>query len=279
MTGGYMGKVLIVDLSSGKLTDDALDDELRRDFIGGYGIGARLLFSRQAGGIDPLGPENTLGFLTGPLTGTPALAGSRYVVVGKSPLTGGWADANSGGYFGPHLKFAGYDGVFFTGASERPVYLHIDNGKAQLKDAGHLWGKDSFETEDTLRAELGKDVEVACIGQAGEKLALISAIMNNKGRAAGRSGVGAIMGSKKLKAIAVSGKMKVPMADEGRAKELRKKYLTELGPIAQMFKAVGTPALTAGSAHSGDSPVKNWGGVGVVDFSDVAPINGDAVIA
>ncbi|MEE8353259.1 MAG: aldehyde ferredoxin oxidoreductase family protein, partial [Dehalococcoidales bacterium] len=279
MTGGYMGKVLLVDLSSGKLTDDTLDDKLRRDFIGGYGIGARLLFSRQAGGVDPLGAENTLGFLTGPLTGTPALSGSRYVVVGKSPLTGGWADANSGGYFGPHLKLAGYDGVFFTGVSERPVYLHIDSGKAQLKDAGHLWGKDSFETEDILRAELGKDIEVACIGQAGEKLSLISGVMNNKGRAAGRSGVGAIMGSKKLKAIVVSGKMTVPLADESRAKELRTKYLAELRPVAQMFKTVGTPAITGPAAHSGDSPVKNWGGVGIVDFTDVTPINGDAVIA
>ncbi len=279
MVGGYMGKVLLVDLSSGKLSDDALDDDLRRDFIGGYGLGARFLFSRQPGGVDPLGPENTLGFLTGPLTGTPALSGSRYVVVGKSPLTGGWADANSGGYFGPHLKFAGYDGVFFSGASERPVYLHIDNGQAQLKDAGHLWGKDSFETEDALRAELGKDVEIACIGQAGEKLSLISGVMNNKGRAAGRSGVGAIMGSKKLKAIAVSGRIPVPLANEALAKELRAKYMAELGPISLPLKDFGTPAFTKDSADSGDSPVKNWGGVGVVDFPDATPLDGDHVIA
>jgi len=274
-----MGKVLLVDLTEGKLTDEALDEKLQRDFLGGYGIGARMLFSRQPGGVDPLGPANTLGFLTGPLTGTPALSGSRYVVVGKSPLTGGWGDANSGGYFGPHLKFAGYDGVFFTGASERPVYLHIDNGKAALKDAAGLWGKDSFQTEDALRAELGKDTEVACIGQSGEKLALIAAVMNNKGRAAGRSGVGAIMGSKKLKAIAVSGQAVVPLADEDRAKGLRTKYLGELRPVSQVFKTTGTPAFTVPSARSGDSPVKNWGGVGIVDFPDVDPINGEAVIA
>ena len=279
MTGGYMGKILVVDLSSGKLSDDTLDDKLRRDFIGGYGIGARLLFSGQPGGVDPLGPENTLGFLTGPLTGTPALSGARYVVVGKSPLTGGWGDANSGGYFGPSLKFAGYDGVLFTGVSERPVYLHIDSGKAQLKDAGHLWGKDSFETEDALRSELGKDIEVACIGPAGEGLSLLAAVMNNKGRAAGRSGLGAVMGSKKLKAIAVAGQMNVPLADSDGASQLRKKYLSELLPVAEFFRAYGTPGITASSAHNGDSPVKNWGGVGTVDFPDVTPIGGDAVIA
>jgi aldehyde:ferredoxin oxidoreductase len=267
MAGGYMGKVLFVDLSKGELRDEALDEKLCREFIGGYGIGARIIYSRQKGGVDPLGPENILGFMSGPLTGSPALSGTRYTVVGKSPLTGTWGDANSGGYFGPHLKFAGYDGVFFTGISERPAYLFINNGRAELRDAAHLWGKDSFETEDILKSELGKDVEVLCIGPSGENLSLISAVMNNKGRAAGRSGVGAVMGSKKLKAIAVKGNMKIPLADEKRAKELRGEYLGKLSqPRAAIFRSFGTPAFTAQSAHSGDSPVKNWGGVGIVDF-------------
>ena len=262
-----MGKVLFVDLSKGELRDEALDEKLCREFIGGYGIGARIIYSRQKGGVDPLGPENILGFMSGPLTGSPALSGTRYTVVGKSPLTGTWGDANSGGYFGPHLKFAGYDGVFFTGISERPAYLFINNGRAELRDAAHLWGKDSFETEDILKSELGKDVEVLCIGPSGENLSLISAVMNNKGRAAGRSGVGAVMGSKKLKAIAVKGNMKIPLADEKRAKELRGEYLGKLSqPRAAIFRSFGTPAFTAQSAHSGDSPVKNWGGVGIVDF-------------
>lgn len=278
MAGGYMGKVLFVDLSEGKLRDEALDDRTRRDFVGGYGLGARVLFGRQPGGVDPLGPDSMLGFLTGPLTGSPALSGSRYVVVGKSPLTGGWGDANSGGYFGPHLKFAGYDGVFFSGVSEKPVYLQIRDGEAKLKDASALWGRDTFETEDALKAELGRGSEVACIGPSGESRSLIAAVMNNKGRAAGRSGVGAIMGSKRLKAIAVAGDMKVPIADEDRARKLRQEYLATLSPVAQMFKAVGTPALTGPSAHNGDSPVKNWGGVGIVDFPDADPIAGAAVI-
>ncbi len=262
-----MGKILFVDLSKGELKDEALDEKLCRDFIGGYGIGARIIYSRQKAGVDPLGPDNTLGILTGPLTGTPALSGTRYTVVGKSPLTGGWGDANSGGYFGPHLKFAGYDGIFFTGISDKPTYLFINNGKAELRDAAHLWGKDSFETEDILKSELGRDAEVCCIGQSGENLSLIAAVMNNKGRAAGRSGLGAVMGAKKLKAIAVAGNMKIPIADEKRAKELRGKYLGELAqPFAAIFRNFGTPAFTAQSAHSGDSPVKNWGGVGIIDF-------------
>ena len=140
MTGGYIGRVLFINLSTGKLDEDTLDKKTCRDFIGGYGLGSRIIYSRQKAGVDPLGPENILGFITGPLTGTPAPTGARYVVVGKSPLTGAWGDANSGGEFGPYLKFAGYDGVFFVGISLRPVYLLINNGKAELKDAGHLWG-------------------------------------------------------------------------------------------------------------------------------------------
>jgi len=274
-----MGKILWVDLSKGALKDEVLDEKLCRDFIGGYGIGARILFSRLKAGIDPLGPDNILGFMTGPLTGSPMLSGTRYAVVGKSPLTGGWGDANSGGDFGPYLKFAGYDGIFFTGISDKPVYLFIKDGKAELRDATGLWGKDSFQTEDALMSELGKDVHVACIGQSGEKLSLIAGIMNNKGRAAGRSGLGAVMGSKKLKAVAVTGSMEVPLADKNKANELRKNYLGQLsGPFADLFKNYGTPGLTALSAHSGDSPVKNWGGVGVVDFPDATPIGGDPVI-
>jgi len=274
-----MGKLLWVDLSKGELKDEALDEKFCRDFIGGYGIGARIMYSRQKGGVDPLGPENTFGILTGPLTGSPALSGTRYTVVGKSPLTGTWGDANSGGYFGPNLKYAGYDGVLATGISAKPVYLFINNGKAELRDAAHLWGKDTFETEDILKSELGKKVEVVCIGPSGENLSLIAAVMNNKGRAAGRSGIGAIMGSKKLKAIAVTGNMKIPLADEERAKELRRKYLGELmEPFVSLFKNTGTPGITAESAHSGDSPVKNWGGIGIIDFPNAKLISDDNVI-
>jgi len=277
-----MGKVLFVDLSKGELKDEALDEQLCRDFIGGYGIGARIIYSRQKGGVDALGPENILGFMTGPLTGTPATMGSRYAVVGKSPLTGGWGDASSGGDFAPYLKFAGYDGVFFTGISEKPVYLFIDDGKAEIRDASHLWGKDSIETEDILKNELGKEVRVASIGPAGEKTSLIACITNNRGlAAAGRSGLGAVMGSKNLKAVVVTGHQQVPIADSETANRLRREHIAELmaSESFERMRKYGTTATTHLSAHSGDSPVKNWGGVGVVDFPDPSGVSGDAAIA
>src|SRR4030043_1098067 len=135
MAGGYIGKILFVDLTQRKIVEEFAIDDLYQNFLGGYGVGARILFSRQKAKVGPLGPDAMLGFVTGVLTGTPALFGSRYMAVGKSPLTGTWGDANSGGDFGPHLKFAGYDAIFFTGISPAPVCLFIDDGKAELRKA------------------------------------------------------------------------------------------------------------------------------------------------
>ncbi|MCJ7743002.1 MAG: aldehyde ferredoxin oxidoreductase family protein, partial [Dehalococcoidales bacterium] len=286
MARGYMGKLLFVNLSTGEVREETPEESLYRDFIGGYGIGARILYSRQKGGVDPLGPENTLGLITGPLTGTPATTGTRYTAVAKSPLTGGWGDANSGGDFGPHLKFAGYDGVFFNGIADKPVYLLIDNGKAELRDARHLWGKDTYETEDTLKAELGEAAEIVGIGPSGEKLSLISCIITRRGAAAGRSGLGAVMGSKKLKAVAARGNQKVPLADSELANRLRTEYVAVMRAaqagresFLDLFHKYGTSSGAQRSAHSGDTPVKNWGGVGIVDFPDPSGLSGDAAIA
>ncbi|MFC1991556.1 aldehyde ferredoxin oxidoreductase family protein [Chloroflexota bacterium] len=279
MAGGYIGKILFVNLSTGGITEETPEESLYRDFIGGYGIGARIIYSRQKGGVDPLGPENTLGLVTGPLTGTPATTGCRYQVVAKSPLTGGWGDANAGGDFGPNLKFAGYDGVFFTGVSAKPVYLFIDNGKAELRDASQLWGKDTYETEDTLKAELGETAEIVCIGQSGETLSLISCIITRRGAAAGRSGLGAVMGSKKLKAVAVKGNQAVPMADRAAANRLMREHIAALEPTLERRRKYGTSTGGQRLAHTGGSPVKNWGGVGIVDFPDTSGLSGDAAIA
>jgi aldehyde:ferredoxin oxidoreductase len=286
MSGGYMGKILFVNLSSGTIKQEALDEKMCRDFIGGYGIGVRILYSRQKAGVDPLGPENTLGLITGPFTGTVVPMGVRYTAVAKSPLTGGWGDANSGGYFGPYLKFAGFDAVFFTGISSKPVYLLIDNGNAQLKDAGYLWGKDTYETEDRLMAEYGKQSRVACIGPAGEKLSLIACIMTDHGSTAGRSGLGAVMGSKKLKAVVVRGTMEVLIADKAAAPYIIKEHIKSLqipGPSGmspwEIKHRYGTSITTYNSAHSGDSPVKNWGGVGVIDVPDRSGLHHDVFAA
>jgi aldehyde:ferredoxin oxidoreductase len=277
MSNGFMGKILWVDLIENQITEESLDEKMCFDYIGGYGLGARILFNRMKAKVDPLGPENILGFLTGPLTGTQALGGSRYVTVGKSPLTGTWGDANSGGEFGPNLKFAGYDGIFFTGISNKPVYLFINDGNAELRDAANLWGKDTRETEDILKDELGKETFITCIGPAGEKMSLIASIINDKGRAAARSGLGAVMGSKKLKAVAVRGKQSVPVFDADLTNELRKKYLPQLGGPVGMFREVGTPGLTEPSLKSGDTPVKNWGGAIDVDFKTAEKIYANAV--
>ena len=275
-----MGKLLFVNLSTGEIREETPGENLYRDFIGGYGIGARILCSRQKGGVDPLGPENTLGLVTGPLTGTPATFGCRYAAVAKSPLTGGWGDANCGGDFGPNLKFAGYDGVFFTGISEKPVYLFIDNGKAELREAAHLWGKVTFETEDTLQAEHGKTAKVVSIGPSGEKLSLVSCLINHRVDAAGRSGLGAVMGSKKLKAVVVKGERKVPIADIEAANRLRKEHIAEMrGPFFEGLHKYGTSEHTAASVRNGDTPVKNWGGIGIIDLPDVSAFDRDMIAA
>ena len=280
MSGGYMGKLLWVDLSTGTIKEQALEERMCHDFIGGYGIGSRILYSRQKSGIDPLGPENTLGLITGPLTGVPIPAATRYIVVAKSPLTGGWGESNSGGDFGPYLKFAGFDGVFFTGISPKPVYLLIDEGKAQLKDADRLWGKDTYETEDTLMAEYGKQSRVTCIGPAGEKLSLISCIVTDHGSVAGRSGLGAVMGSKKLKAVVARGTLDIPINNKTAVDDIKKMQINSykiLGPngmsVIDIKHRYGTSIATYGSAHSGDSPVKNWGGIGVIDLPDREGLN------
>ena len=277
--GQGKAKVLFVDLSSGDMKDELFGEDVLRKYLGGYGLAARIMYDRQKPGVDPLGPENMLGFFTGPLTATPALIGSRYTVVGKSPLTGTWGDANSGGYFGPTLKFAGYDGVFFTGISDKPVYLLIDGGKAELIDADGLWGKDTSETEDMLKEKHGNDTNISCIGPSGETLSLISCVVNDKGRAAGRSGLGAVMGSKKLKAVAVKGNIKVPLADEDMTKGIRRKYLPRMNVgFGDILKEYGTPGITSTASESGDSPAKNWGDAGSEVFPQSAVISDDAVM-
>jgi len=278
MSGGYISRILFVDLSSGKIREENPDESLYRDFLGGYGIGARIIFNRQKAKADPLGSEAMFGFVTGLLTGTRSLFASRYTVVGKSPLTDTWGDANSGGDFGPYLKFSGYDSVFFSGISSEPVYLLLDNGKAELKKAGHLWGKDTAETEAVLEAELGKGIGIASIGPAGESGSLISAVMNNKGRAAARSGLGAVMGSKKLKALVVRGQQKVPVADEDGIKAARQSYMKQLGGTVEGFKKFGTCSGMANLVNIGDAPVKNWGGT-ALDFTTASAISDQSVIS
>jgi aldehyde:ferredoxin oxidoreductase len=273
---GYVGKLLFVNLTKGNLEEKELSEKLARNFIGGYGIGARLLYDIMRPGVDPLGPDNVLGLISGPLNGTGAMFGGRYTVVCKSPVTGGWNDANSGGFFGPELKGAGFDGVLISGVSDKAVYLFINDGKAEIKDAKHLWGKDCTETEEALVRETGEvRLRTAVIGPAGENISLMACVINDKHRAAGRGGCGAVMGSKRLKAIVVRGTGKIPVAHPEKVKKINAEILDFMknGPTLEQVKlwnAYGTGGITAGAALSGDAPVKNWGGAGVVDMGEAS---------
>lgn len=284
MTGGYAGKMGFVDLTTDAITIETLDEGLARDFIGGHGIGARILFERQKKGVDPLGPESYLGFTTGPLTGTKVPTGGRYMAVCKSPLTGGWGDANSGGYFGAELKAAGWDAIFVTGAASSPKYVAIFDDRIEIKDAAQLWGRDTLDTEKFIQKETkDKKIRIASIGPASEKLALISGIVNDAGRVAARSGVGAVMGAKNLKALAVRGTGKAGIADKGALDHLRTAFLKEMrnmGGFAELLMKHGTCGLTDGLVASGATPVKNWRYTGKQSFPNLEKIaDADAVIS
>ncbi|MBI2765704.1 MAG: aldehyde ferredoxin oxidoreductase family protein [Chloroflexi bacterium] len=274
---GFNGKMLNVNLTTGEITVERPDESLYRQYLGGYGIGARMLWDRVPAGTDPLGPNNMLGMFPGLLTGTP-LFGQRWQVVCKSPLTGGWGDANCGGDFGGVLKLAGWDGIMFFGKAATPVYLVIENDKVELRDASDLWGTGAIENETALKARHGKKASVANIGQAGETLSLISGVCNDHGRLAARSGVGAVMGSKNLKAVVALTERKIIAQTPETIKMLRTNLDEFVKPLKDFFHTFGTTGITAASALNGDSPVKNWGGVGIVDFPQAPKIDGGSQI-
>jgi len=279
MDGGYVGQLLFVNLSEGTIKGTELDEKLAADFLGGYGIGASVLFDQVPQGADPLGPDNILGIVSGPLTGSGALIASRFMVVGKSPLTGGWGDANCGGYFGPELKAAGFDGVFFSGLSDHPVYLSIDNGRAELRDAAELWGQDTYWVDDRLKEICGSKAKVLCIGPAGEMQSLLAGIITDKGRAAARSGLGAVMGAKRLKAVVVRGDGKIPVAQPEKLRQLRQKYLPEFkSDFAKGLNKLGTAGSMEIAVEVGDAGVRNWAGAGSIDFPGAEKIGGEALL-
>jgi aldehyde:ferredoxin oxidoreductase len=208
-----MGKILRIELSRKKTSSQPLTKEQTELFLGGRGLGVDILFRELPRGTNPLSPENKMVFATGPLTGTGAPTSGRYSVITRSPLTGTIFDSNSGGHFGVQLKRSGWDAVVVEGKAEKPSYLWIRDESIEIRNADHIWGSNTHTTEDTVKSETDKEAKVACIGPAGERQVLISAIINDKHRAAGRGGVGAVMGSKNLKAIAVLGTHETPIAN------------------------------------------------------------------
>jgi aldehyde:ferredoxin oxidoreductase len=275
--GCYAGKVLFVDLTEGRIREEKLDEKICRDFVGGNGLGIRILYEHIKARIDALGPENILGFVVGGLTGTMAPGSGRHMLVTKSPLTGTWAESNSGGTFGPELKTAGYDAVFFTGISPKPVYLLIKNGVAELKDASKLWGKDAYETQDML-LQLYRDprIKIACIGPAGESLSLLAGIVSERGRIAARNGVGAVMGSKKLKAVVVRGGVRTiaPM-DPEKFDQALQQFLAIIknNEFAKALASSGTGNNISFLVSIGDAPLKNWQLSGSNELPNVANLD------
>lgn len=243
---GYAGKMIYADLSAGTIAIKPTPPELKKEYIGGRGFGIRLLTDMVDPKTEPLGEKNVLVFAAGPLTGTGIPLGSRYEVSTISPLTGAAISANSGGVFGWKMKKAGFDAVIVTGKAKKPVYLLLDNGKAELRDASYLWGKTTGQTTDAIIDELNdKSARVSCIGPAGEKLVLFSCIINEKTRAAGRGGVGAVMGAKNLKAIVARGDLPIKAADEAQlaAVKARVKKKIEENGIETALHNYGTAVL------------------------------------
>ncbi len=257
-------KLLRINLWSQKVREEKVDEKTLRKFLGGRGLGAYLALKEIPRGADPLGPENKLYILTGPLTGTGAVETGRYHVVGKSPLTGILGDSNSGGQFGPWLRFAGYDGIVLESVSEEPVWISIIDGEVKFHDARDLWGRGVIYTEHKIREAVGITREelgsVLAIGPAGENLSKIAAIMNDRYRAAGRTGLGAVMGSKRVKAIFVYGKRRIELYDPKKFQEEAKKLAKKLmeHPISQALNRYGTAVLVNIINEHGAFPTKNW---------------------
>ena len=273
---GFMGKILRVDLTHRKVSEEPLPRGDASLLLGGCGLATKYLFQELKPGVDPLGPENKLIFMSGPLTGTLSPSSGKYNAVTKSPLTGLWGQSGSGGKWGRELKRSGFDGIIIEGASEKPVYLIIDNGKVTFNDASGLWGKDVFDTTTILEQQLGKGFCIACIGTGGENLVKYATIMNERHRALGRGGFGAVMGSKKLKAVAVKGEMKIPIFDKDAfeaAAKVASDFIDE-SLLKITLEVYGTSMVLDLVNVKGGLPTRNWQS-GVCAYAD--KINAPAI--
>ena len=258
---GYAGKLLRVNLADGTWMDEHLTNDLAELYIGGAGMAARILYDELQPGIDPFSPENKVIFLTGPVVGTMIPTASRIGLYAKSPLTNSFFHSSAGGHFAPELKFAGYDGIIFEGRAEKPVYLFIDDGYVELRDAAHLWGMDTNRVQLELFEELGSDaVQIAAIGPAGEKLVRFACVMCGC-RALGRGGLGAVLGSKNVKAVAVRGQGSVDVPDMRRMKVILDEMFARFNAnpaTSEILPRYGTPVLVNANNTLGLFGYKNW---------------------
>ncbi|HHW04224.1 MAG TPA: aldehyde ferredoxin oxidoreductase family protein [Thermoanaerobacterales bacterium] len=265
LKGGYMGKILRVNLTTQTYAEENTTEELASNFIGGAGLGIKYLFDEVPAGADALGQDNKLIFAPGPLTGTSAPCASRMAVVAKSPLTSAVGMCTTGGYFPAELKFAGYDALIIEGKAERPVYLWINEGKVSFRRAEKLWGTNTFDCQQLIKDELGdQNIRISCIGPAGELQSRIACIINER-RAAGRKGLGAVMGAKNLKAIAVRGHKTVPVACENDYREARSRMLKTMKESPVLYSAfanTGTPMVVEATWGLGIFATRNWSATG-----------------
>ncbi len=272
---GHIGKILHLNLSDSKGDVEELKEEWVQQFIGGSGLGTKFLYEMTDERTNPLGPENPLIFMTGPFAGTSVPLSGRHAVISRSPLTGIFGESDVGGTWGANLKKAGFDGIIITGKSEKPVYLWLHDGKYEIRHASHLWGKDTYGVDPILKAETHEKAVVQAIGQAGENQVLLAAIMTDgkDGRAAGRCGMGAVMGSKNLKAIVVYGTGNVPVYDSEAVKSLPKAFGAQINKNAENFRKYGTAGGVSVFEAMGTLPIQNWKFVGRWEES-AAKING-----
>ncbi|MBW7861133.1 MAG: aldehyde ferredoxin oxidoreductase family protein [Rhodocyclaceae bacterium] len=276
---GWNRKILRVNLTAGTCTEEALNMEWAQQYLGSRGLASKYLVSEIDPKVDPLAPENKMIMATGPLTGTMASTGGRYTVITKGPLTGAIACSNSGGFFGAEMKFAGWDMIIFEGRSARPVYLYVENERAELRDATHLWGKSCWETEEAIKAaHQDPQIRISSIGRAGENQVLFACIVNDLHRAAGRSGVGAVMGSKNLKAVALRGTRGVAgirdFAGFMKATTEAKKVLADNAVTGQGLPKYGTQVLMNVINEIGALPTRNHRDV---QFEGAAKISAEAM--
>lgn len=257
---GYRGKILNVDLTLGRSWEEDLNRDVCKKYLGGSGLAAHLLYTRTPREVEAFDPENHLIFMTGPLTGTIAPTSGRHAVVARSPLTGIWGESDVGGSWGKTLKQAGYDGIIVKGASNHPVYLALDCERAEIRDASHLWRRDTIEVDEILKEEIHEQVVTTSIGEAGENRVRFAAIMSDglHGRAAGRCGLGAVMGSKRLKAIAVKGDADIPVFDRESLKRAVRAVVPGIRERTRSMNEFGTGGGVPGIEHIGDLPIKNW---------------------
>lgn len=260
MLKGYNGKILRLDLTTGDMDYEYLDETTARKYIGGVGLAAKILWQETTPDTEPLSPESELVFMTGPLTGSILPKSSRYIIAGISPLTGIWGQAHAGGSFADELRHAGIDGIVVKGQASRPVYLWIHDREVEIRDATHVWGKDTWEVTELLRQETDGKTSVACIGVAGERLVKIAGVMNDgrQGRAAARCGLGALMGSKKLKAVAVRGTLPLSYYDEDKLRESVQEILLFCRVRKPEERLAGDMHVFKSFFKYGRVPVKNW---------------------